>query len=193
MKTLIINCYLNKPEEKIQNYVNLIEGYGTFSIVRDKDIKLGDVDYDAVIISGSERFVSRGELNPKLFRYMNDVDIPLLTICYSHQILGILHGCEVTHKNRVKGPVEIEIIDNSEIFDGFGKKAVFDENHAEYVVYNRDLFDAELKLLARSNSSIVEAMRTRGRPHYGVQFHPERSGKNGKELIRNFYRYVVKK
>ena len=179
--------------EKIKNYIEAFKRQSDVSIIRDLNVNLEDMDYDAIIVSGSQRNVSGNKFTPKLLEYIKNFDSPILGICYGHHILGKSYECEVVHYKRIKGKVEVEIIDEDEIFRGFGEKAFFDENHADKIIFDEKIFNEELELLARSNVCEVEAMKSRKKPHYGVQFHPERSEKNGEKLIKNFYKYVVKR
>lgn len=193
MKTLIINCYTKKSEEKVKNYIELFKAHSDISVIPDFDVNLENTDYDAVVITGSQKNVSDGKVNEKLLEYVKESNRPILGICYGHHVFSKAYGCEVIREKRIKGKVEVEILNEDELFKGFGEKALFDENHADRVVFDEKIFDKELELLAESDLCEVEAMKSRKKPHYGVQFHPERSGKNGKKLIENFFKYVVKK
>jgi GMP synthase-like glutamine amidotransferase len=163
-------------------------------------------DIDAVILSGSKaRIVDESYRNR--FKHVTDwirrLDLPLLGICYGHQLLCTSFGCEV---DSLTHPVidrfeEVHIIRNDEIFAGLGADQAslfFAESHNDYVK-EKSLNTAGFVLLADSRTCEVEAVRQKSKPFYGVQFHPEkiniknRTHPDGHKLIETFYKNVVKR
>jgi len=204
MKTLIINCYRKSLDKSIDNYCKLIGNFSLYDVVYDKDIKEDfKIDkYNAIIISGSKSFISKGEYFKDFLEFLKHVNIPVLGICYGHQIIAKSLGVEVKHGTKmIKTPCpenptdhgeKVHIIDKDEIFIGLDNKIDVYESHREYV--DPEYLDKfGIKLLASSKSCPVEAFKHIKRPLYGVQFHIERSGEVGKKIIKNFYKLVVQK
>jgi len=204
MKTLIINCYRKSPDKSIENYCKLVGKFNLYDIVYDKDIKedFKTDNYNAIIISGSEDHISKGKYFKDFLKFLKQVTIPVLGICYGHQIIAKSFGVEIIHgKKMIKMPCpensndqgeKVHIIDKDKIFIGLDNKIDVFESHQEYVD-PKYLEKFDFKILAKSNSCPVEAFKHLKRPLYGVQFHVERSGEIGKKIISNFYKLVVKK
>jgi GMP synthase (glutamine-hydrolysing) len=152
--------------------------------VQDKDFeKIG-----AVVISGSPILLTKEPHAPFLERikYLKTGKIPTLGICFGHQLLGLLFGAQIFKGGEVRTNTPIQIIDsNSNLFKGFGKEELFSEDHTEGISLPRDF-----ELLASSMLYKVEAMKHPTLPIYGVQFHPETSGENGKKLFSNFLKAI---
>jgi GMP synthase (glutamine-hydrolysing) len=202
-----VNCSISR-RAKLEELVRAIEKFSECRSVKFRDIDANyevGKDIDAVILSGSKaRIVDESQRNK--FKHVTDLikclDLPLLGICYGHQLLCTSFGCEVGALDQeVKNKFEeVNIIKDDEIFSGLGTSPTrlsFIESHYDYV--KRDsLNEAGFVLLADSRSCEVEAVRHKSRPFYGVQFHPERIKINGDthpeghKLIENFYNNVVK-
>lgn len=200
MKTLIINCYRELPDKKIKNYCELIDNFSPYEVVYDKDVKKNFKvnDYNAVIISGSENCISKKQFSPDFLEFLKQISIPVLGICYGHQIIAkafgveIIHGLEKIIKPYPKNPEEVFILNKDEIFHGLDNNISVYESHIEYV--NPEyLSKFGFKLLANSKSCSIEAIKHLDKPLYGVQFHIERSGETGKKIVRNFFEFVVRK
>ncbi|MBU2597976.1 MAG: gamma-glutamyl-gamma-aminobutyrate hydrolase family protein [Actinobacteria bacterium] len=204
MKTLIVNCYRKTPDKSIENYCKLIGNFSLYDVVYDKDIKEDfKIDnYNAIVISGSENCISKKQYSPDFLEFLKQISIPVLGICYGHQIIAKALGVEVKRGTKmIKMPCpenptdhgeKVHIIDKDEIFIGLDNKIDVFESHQEYV--NPEYLDKfRIKLLASSKSCPVEAFKHLKRPLYGVQFHIERSGETGKKIMRNFYELVVQK
>jgi len=200
MKTLIINCYRELPDKKIKNYCELIDNFSSYEVVYDKDVKKNFKvnDYNAVIISGSEDYISKGKYFKDFLKFLKSIKIPVLGICYGHQIIAKAFGVEIIHglkkiiKPYPKNPEEVFILNKDEIFHGLDNNINVYESHIEYV--NPEyLSKFGFKLLANSKSCPVETIKHLDKPLYGVQFHIERSGETGKKIVRNFFEFVVRK
>ena len=54
--------------------------------------------------------------------------------------------------------------------------------HGDYV----DEVPKSFKVIAKTSNGMVQAIQHKSKPIYGVQFHPEISGKSGELLLDNF-------
>ncbi len=192
MKTLIINSYRNEPEKKIENYVRLVEKLSQYEVIADKNIEptFNTSRFDAVVLSGSSAFVSSGDYCENFILFLRKLTIPVLGVCYGHQILVKAFGGVVTKGELVDKLEQIRITAPDPLFAGLGAEFQAVENHYEYVE-DTGLGAADFRLLAGSVSCPVEAIRHKRKPLYGLQFHLERSGGIGEKLLANFYNHIV--
>ena len=136
-----------------------------------------------IILSGAPVLLTKTDPTPylKRFAFIKDLQIPVLGICFGHQLLGMLYGAKVFLGKENRENTEIEILKSDPLFTGLSAKPVFAEDHTEGI----DLPPGFIHL-ARSNDYKVEAMKHPAKNMYGVQFHPEVPGKNGEIVLGNF-------
>jgi GMP synthase (glutamine-hydrolysing) len=119
--------------------------------------------------------------------------IPILGICFGHQILSKLSGGKVKQsKHREFGLVDIKKKNNSiltrNFFDKQNKNRVW-MSHADQV----SKLPKNFKVIASSNNSKFAIIENKKKNFYGVQFHPEVTHtENGKKLIKNFVFLICK-
>jgi GMP synthase (glutamine-hydrolysing) len=128
--------------------------------------------------------------------------LPILGICFGHQLLCWAFGAEVASLlQQVSSRFEdVKVIQSDEIFSCFkeGQTIALAENHCDYVLKD-SLESAGFALLANSASCEVEAVKHKTKPFYGVQFHPERTTienethPEGHKVIEKFYTNIVKR
>jgi GMP synthase-like glutamine amidotransferase len=207
MNSLVINCSLDK-EAKIEELLIAVRKVSQLVTVRFEEIDAGyevEDKVDAVILSGSKaRIVTPSHIEQ--FKGVIDLvkrfNLPILGICFGHQLLCWSLGCEVGSLSAQVKDVfeEVNVVETDEIFAGFEKNetVLLAESHYDYVKKG-SLDRAGLVLLADSHSCEVEAVKHKKKPFYGVQFHPERISIKGQEqlegqkIIENFYGRIVRR
>ena len=166
-----------------------IREFGVFSnIISHKKIKNKDINNSTkgIILSG-------GPLNVnEIKRYSFDKKIiqrgiPVLGICFGHQILSKLNGGKVKQsKHREFGLVNISKKKDSLLTKNFfrGNKTIkVWMSHADEVYK----LPKNFKVIASSTNSKFAIVEDKLKHFYGVQFHPEVTHtKNGKTIIKNF-------
>ena len=140
----------------------------------------------AIVISGNPALIRDTGTNFLAdFEVLRDITLPILGICFGHQVIGMLYGESVTIGKEDRGLRQLEILQDEPLFDGLSGDDVFQEDHIEEVALPQNFIH-----LASSSHCCNEAMMHRELPVYGVQFHPESSGDAGGQLIRNFLSLV---
>jgi GMP synthase (glutamine-hydrolysing) len=207
MNSLVINCSLDK-KAKIEELLSAVKKVSQLVTVRFEEINAGyevEDNIDAIILSGSKARIvttSHREQFKGVIDSVKCFNLPILGICFGHQLLCWSLGCEVGSLSAPMKDVfeEVNVVETDEIFAGFEKneKVLLAESHYDYVT--KDSLDrAGLVLLADSHSCEVETVKHKKKPFYGVQFHPERINIKGQEhlegqkVIENFYGRIVRR
>jgi anthranilate synthase/aminodeoxychorismate synthase-like glutamine amidotransferase len=138
---------------------------------------------DRVVISpGPCRPVDAG-ISIEAARAFPEKGIPMLGVCLGHQALAEAFGARVVVGEPVHGKTAEVKHDGRSIFRGVENPLVAGRYHS--LVVDPEL-PADFELSAESNGTVM-AIRHRGLPAEGVQFHPESVlTESGKHILRNF-------
>ncbi len=166
-----------------------IRELGVFSeLVSHKKIKSNHINNNikGIILSGGPLNVY--QLNKKTFdKRIINLGIPILGICFGHQILSKFNGGKVKQsKHREFGLVKIFKKNNSLLVKNFFNKKKSNQvwmSHADQV----SKLPKNFNVIASSQNSKFAVVENRSKKFYGVQFHPEVTHtENGKKFISNF-------
>lgn len=147
------------------------------------DIPRSASGFDRVILSGSltaataeAPWISNLET---FIRRCIDGGVPLLGICYGHQMIGRVVG-GMDHVRRAErdefGWSRIEVLEPSMLFDGLGDSFHSFSSHCDEV----SRAPKGLKVTARSEICPIQAFEMTDRPVFGIQFHPEKTLEEGR-------------
>ena len=198
MKIIVVNNY--KESEKAQQALqNLERCAGQHLDMLDYKIpdlldKVESIDPDMVILTGSNYMLSKSDTQ-HVFQHEMDLvrksEIPLLGICFGHQLIGAAYGSEVADLGvPVRQFKEVKLLKRDLLFHGLPDSIRVSESHRQALSRVPDGF----RHLAESATSRVEAIGHETRPVYGVQFHPEKSDEehpHGRVIIQNFVRIAT--
>lgn len=111
---------------------------------------------------------------------------PVLGVCLGHQAIALVHGCEVGRAKRiVHGKLSRISHSGDPLFDGVPSPFMATRYHS--LIISEDGLPPSLDVLARTDEGEVMALRVRGKPIYGVQFHPESVlTSHGRRILSNF-------
>ncbi len=172
-----------------------IRELGVFSeIVSHKKIRTSDINQSVrgIILSGGPLNVY--QINKYSFdKKILELNIPILGICFGHQILSKLNGGRVKQsKHREFGLANIFRKRDSLLTKNFynmkkNKKVWM--SHADQV----SKLPKNFQVIASSTNSKYAIVENKLKKFYGVQFHPEVTHtENGKKLISNFVFLICK-
>ena len=111
-----------------------------------------------------------------------EFNVPILGICFGYQTLSMAYGGNVTSMKKMVDTRKKVQLKKSKIFKGLKKEEKFKFMHGDYV----DEVPKSFKVIGKTSNGMVQAIQHRNKPIYGVQFHPEISGKSGEVLLDNF-------
>ena len=172
-----------------------IREFGVFcEIISHKKIKTKNIDHSikGLILSGGPLNVY--QINKYSFdKRIIEKQIPILGICFGHQILSKLNGGKVKQsKYREFGLANIYKKKESILIKNFFNNKRINKvwmSHADQVSKLPKYFN----VIASSQNSKYAIIENRSKKFYGVQFHPEVTHtQNGKRLIHNFIFLICK-
>lgn len=147
------------------------------------DVLNGIDGLKGVILSGGAMSVY-GEDSPKMDAGILDMGLPVLGICYGHQLIAHTVGGYVEQAESGEfGITQMEVTDWGGYLHDFAKDQEVWMNHCDIVKSLPEGFVVS----AKTSHSEVALFENRERKLYGIQFHPEVTHtKAGVELIRRF-------
>ena len=144
-------------------------------------------EYNGIIFTGGPASVYEDDA-PTVDHEIFDIGVPVLGICYGAQLMAHLLGGKVQKASkREYGKMDVEMIAQSRLFVGIGRKTSCLMTHTDYISDIPKDFCA----VAKTETCPVAAMACEDKKLYGLQFHPEVTDTaEGKEMIKNFL-YVI--
>ena len=169
---------------------------GVYSEIVPNDISPEEVmalnqkfNVKGLIFSGGPSSVY--ELNaPKLHPRILEVNLPILGLCYGHQLLAQLTGSKVEPAAcKEYGIAQVSIDKPVGVLEGLSEKEQVWMSHGDTVFAPPPEFEA----LAHTENCPVAAFRHKTKPIYGLQWHPEViHTENGMRMLQNFIFQVCK-
>jgi GMP synthase (glutamine-hydrolysing) len=144
--------------------------------------------YAGVILSGGHRSVWETG-SPKVDPNLLKLNIPVLGICYGHQLLAELMGATVTRGESEFGPARLRLDAPDSLFLNTPAEQTVWMSHSDSV----SNLPHGATILARTSKCHVAAFAWPKRRLFGVQFHPEVvHTAEGTEVLRNFTKRICR-
>ncbi len=159
-------------------------------ITPEEIVKIGDnLNVKGMILSGGPSSVYEAnapKLNPRILQ----MGLPILGLCYGHQIIAQLsHGRVDSACCKEYGTAEILVDKPVGVLKGLGRQEKVWMSHGDTV----SAMPSEFEVLAHTQNCPVAAFRHKQKPIYGLQWHPEViHTENGALMLRNFIFEVCK-
>jgi GMP synthase (glutamine-hydrolysing) len=159
----------------------------------DDDKLLNEKCLGGVILSGGPSSVydkDAPSMSRNLIESLVQREIPILGICYGHQLIAHLLGGKVeSATDREYGKVKLTVTDGSDLLKGLNKEETVWMSHGDQVVSLPSGFER----IASTEICPNAAYRSKRMGIYSVQFHPEvRHTVNGMRLLNNFVLTICK-
>ena len=173
-----------------------IREQGVYSEIVSHDISPEEVkalnqkfNIKGLILSGGPSSVyepNAPKLNPRIL----ETDLPILGLCYGHQILAQLTNGKVEPAKCKEYGIAYVIIDKPVgVLEGLSEKEKVWMSHGDTVIS----LPKEFESLAHTENCPVAAFRHKNKPIYGLQWHPEViHTENGARMLHNFIFQVCK-
>lgn len=147
------------------------------------------VGYKGIIFTGGPNSVY-DEKSPHYTADILDLGIPILGICYGHQLMSYMAGGEITSaKDSSEYGKTLVTVEDNVLFEGFPEESVCWMSHTDYV----KTAPAGFEIIAHTEKCPCAAICDEKRKLFGVQFHPEVTHTEfGKQMLSNFIFSVCK-
>jgi GMP synthase (glutamine-hydrolysing) len=144
---------------------------------------LREIRPKGIIISGGPASIYV-EGSPRPDYGIFDLGIPILGICYGHQLIVDRFGGRIRKSNvREYGSSNLVIDDNKDLFSNIKGNIRCWMSHSD----TAESIPKDFEVLAHTDSSSSAAIVNRNKKLFGIQFHPEvLHTENGTEILRNF-------
>lgn len=193
LEVLVVNSGDNKNQKNVASVLNALKnqevaGEHELNIViknyREAEhyFNLGHSEEnhgrpDLIIFSGRAMTDPPSTLDEiiRYYSWINNADVPVLTICGSYQRWLQALGADLIRHKSEKGLIEIELsgYENDYLHQGANSNHVFLRNgHTRFVAENEN-FPLDIKVLGKSSFGLA-IVKHKTLPIYGYQGHPER-------------------
>jgi GMP synthase (glutamine-hydrolysing) len=159
---------------------------GVYSEILEPEVAASDlIDYKGIILSGGPNSVYDSE-SPQVDEAIFDLGIPILGICYGHQLMthklgGIVQTADIGEY----GKADIEVVDNAGMLEGFdiGEKTQVWMSHRDSITELPDGFQT----YAQTEDCPYAVIGDPARKFYSIQFHLEVVHTvKGRQMLKNF-------
>jgi GMP synthase (glutamine-hydrolysing) len=164
-----------------------LRSHGVFTEIFDSDIAasvLQEQNVQGIVLSGGPQSVFDTN-SPKIDEAIYSVGVPILSICYGHQLTCQTLGGKVVPGTKPEyGPANIEVVKKeSRLMNGVSSTSRVWMSHNDEVEEIPEGFE----IIASTASCKVAAVENELKQFYGVQFHPEVvHSKEGNIMLGNF-------
>lgn len=139
--------------------------------------------FDSIILSGRKKYNKETNIqNNKIIEYCDNHNVPLLGICYGAEMINLYFGGSlIKMNNAIYGLVQVTSKKDNVLLPK--NASIFVYQSHRYSIWR---LSSELELLGSSTESKNEIFKHKKKNIFGLQFHPERSGKDGRFILFKF-------
>jgi GMP synthase (glutamine-hydrolysing) len=170
-----------------------IRDLGVYSEVLPNDIPVAELKnitgLKGIILSGGAASVYDSN-SPKCEKAILNLGVPVLGICYGHQLIAFLEQGKVrSGASGEYGLTKLKLLVGGELVKGLKDNEDVWMNHRDVV----ESLPSGYKVVARTEHSPVAVFENEKKNIYGVQFHPEVTHTvHGNKLLENFVINICK-
>lgn len=140
--------------------------------------------FDRVILSGRRNNdIEINVVNSRIIRQCFEYNIPILGICYGAEILALTLGGTIRKMTKpVQDTISITVSKSNSLISAAKKTLLVYESHRYCVAKLPEGFES----LASSLQCEHEVFSHQEKKIFGTQFHPEKSGADGLDILSKF-------
>ena len=161
-------------------------------IIRNDEMSIEQIEKlnaEKIIISPGPATPNEAGVCLDVINYFKD-KLPILGICLGHQAIAQVFGAEIVKaKNMMHGKTsKIKIANETKIFETLPKE--FTQTRYHSLTVKKENIPKNLIITSYSlDDDEIMSLEVKGKPIYGVQFHPESiMSEHGHEILNNFLR-----
>ena len=135
-----------------------------------------------IIFSGGPSSVYNSD-SPVPENKIFDMDLPLLGICYGHQLIVNKFGGKVKRANKEYGSSLLTIDNDKDLLNGIGESVRAWMSHGD----EAEQIPPGFQVIGHTEGAKAAAIASEDKSIYGIQFHPEVvHTEQGTEILKNF-------
>ncbi|MEM3170476.1 MAG: glutamine-hydrolyzing GMP synthase [Candidatus Nitrosotenuis sp.] len=150
--------------------------------------KLREMNPRGIIFSGGPSSVYNKDAprpDPKIF----EMKLPILGICYGHQLIVDNFGGRVKRANKEYGHSVLTIDNGADLLGGIGNSVRAWMSHGD----EAEKIPSGFEIIGHTERSQAAAIANKQQSIYGIQFHPEVvHTENGIQILKNFVLNICK-
>jgi GMP synthase (glutamine-hydrolysing) len=166
-----------------------IRNLGVYSEIVQPEEFRHENNYAGLIFSGGPQSVNEKDAY-RITIDLNSNELPILGICYGHQILAaMLGGTIASGEHKEYGFTTIKCDLNSRLFQGLKEQQTVWMSHGDHVTE----LPKNFTITASSDSIAIASYQSNDEKYFGTQFHPEVTHtENGLQMLDKFLTICVK-
>ncbi len=150
--------------------------------------ELKKLDPKGIIFSGGPSSVYNAEA-PFPIKEIFDLKLPILGICYGHQLIVNNYGGKIKRANKEYGSSLLTIDNDSDLLSGIGESIRAWMSHGD----EAEQVPSSFEIIGHTESASAAAIADNDKSIYGIQFHPEVvHTEQGTEILKNFALKICK-
>ena len=148
--------------------------------------KFMELEPRAIIISPGPATPDQAGHSVTIAQKAVEAGTPLLGVCLGHQVLAVACGGKIIRaKQPMHGKVSSVYHVASDIFVNLDQPFTAARYHS--LTVERESLPNDFEIVAEDREGTIMGIQVRGKPAYGVQFHPESiATSRGRTLLENF-------
>ena len=150
--------------------------------------ELKKLDPKGIIFSGGPSSVYNSDA-PIPAKEIFELNLPILGICYGHQLIVNNYGGKVKRANKEYGSSLLTIDNNSDLLSEIGESIRAWMSHGD----EAEQVPSSFTVIGHTESASAAAIANQEKSIYGIQFHPEVvHTEQGTEILKNFALKICK-